>query len=219
MKTNFFRIDLNLQKFWWHRLLIVLFFISSIGLFGILVKKVINNIQFPRYTKVCKFSDRVDSQLRIIEDLMLPNEIYADHEVDIFGLNHYDENHFKKNSQRIFFAKNISFLIDEISDKTKVYNYLGYSGILSKIEFEKELVKQNAKFISVGWFGDTMTLKNYWLLDEMNVYVVSIVKTIAFSLLKTLQVLLVLIVYLFLIIIIYYKVIIYIIFGRYKTDN
>ena len=219
MKTNFFRIDLNLQNLWWHRLLIVLFFISTIGLFGILVNKVINNTQFPSYTKVCKFSDRVDSQLRIIGDLMQPNEIYADKEVDIYCLNHYDENYFKNNSQRYFCAKNISFLIDEISDKTKVYNYLGYSGILSKIEFAKELVKQNAQYITVGRFGEIMTLSKSCCFDEMNVYDVSIIKTIAFSLLKTLQILLAIIIYLFLIVVIYYKVVIYIVFGSYKTDN
>lgn len=216
MKTKFFRIDLNLQKFWWHRLLLVLFFISSIGLFGILVKRVINNIQFPRYTKVCKFSDRVDSQLRLIGDLMQPNEKYNYREEDI--LNHNDEEYLKKKSQRIFCAKNISFLIDEISNKTKVYKY-GYNGILSKIEFAKELEKQNAQFIEVGEFGNTIALSNNWVWDEMNVYDLSIVKTIAFSLLKTLQVLLILIIYIFLIIIIYYKVIIYIIFGSYETDN
>lgn len=219
MATNFFRKDLNLQIYRWHRLFKVLFIFSAILMLGFIIKKITKNYQYPKYTKICNLSDRLDSKIRLVGELINPNEICSSYEEDLYNRNlYYDYDQMKK-IEDVYCSKNIFSQIDELQSITNVYHFDAQNYNIPKNEFITYITLKHYQFISIFRSHEQYTQDSMWHnsgWDNFNVYKVSYGKTLLSLLFLIFQISLLTVIGLILILTIYYKVVIYIIFENRK---
>ncbi len=115
MLRNFFRKDLNLQSYWWHRLLLVIFIISAVPLIFFLTKKNFEHFEFPKYKEICKLKDRLDSRILTIDELIQTQELCAHYLSDLYipGSSHSKED-WKK--YRIYCSKSIASKLNKLAN-------------------------------------------------------------------------------------------------------
>lgn len=225
---NFFREDLILKNRWWHRFLVVVFFlclaIITIGLICAIYKQ--NDL--PKYKKLGILEDRIGSQVYLIKDLVKSKEKISDNE-------YYLNNSYNKNGESLlntqtYCSNNIPNHIEEISKTTGVYYYKGNTQLIDLDSFKNYLYENEAKCVEVfiyttgGFLSGIIGSPEYeanpaktvlsWGVDYENwgIYKVSISKSIAYVFIIFLS----LFIFFFAILVFYYKVILYVIFGKYK---
>lgn len=232
MKTDFFRKDLNLKNRWWHRLLFIIFIFSFLGISGYIIIDMLNSAEFPRYKKVELLSDRMDLELRLLSDLVKPEEKIAVYEHNLYGYYggklFYDAWGGWLLKQKIYCSKNIAShieeiemiekpgLIEKITKKTDInYEYRGNLGLVSLQDFKTYLSENNAHCIEVIDLFDLENSKALsWALEAENEIVWE--KSIIKSILYLLTGISIVIIGFFILVILYYKVFLYIVFGRQK---
>jgi len=225
MKNNFFRTDLNLYGRWWHRFLFIIFIICFIALLGVSISSSVDDAQFPKYSKVGMLSERMDDKIRLIGDLVKPDEKIAVYEHNLYG-SYNGESFYSKNGgwlskQEYYCSKNISDNLEEVVAKTGINFFNNSTGFIQLNEFAKYLSQNKANCVSVNSYNaldsSETRKKLMWGLeaDDMAVWKVSIAKSI-FSILQ--QIFFIVLGFL-IVMVIYYKIVLYIIFGSKKIDN
>ncbi|GMU25679.1 hypothetical protein KJZ71_04920 [Patescibacteria group bacterium] len=226
MKNNFFRTDLNLKGRWWHRLLLIVFIICFVVLLGISISSSVDDAQLPKYSNVGMLSERMDDKIRLIGDLVKPDEKVAVYEHNLYGTyngkSFYSGNGDWLLEQEYYCAKNISDKVEEISAKTGVNYYKGNLNLVQLNEFKKYLSQNKAQCVQVleldsfERYGNVKKALSWGLeADDMAVWKVSIIKTV----LSVLQQIFFIVLGFLVVMVIYYKIILYIIFGSKKIDN
>lgn len=106
-----------------------------------------------RYEKVALLSDRMDSEIRLIGDLVKPGEKIAlyDYNLDetANGISLYEKNGGWLLKQEYYCSKNISSQVENISKKTGVTYYKGDFDLVSLDDFKNYLSQNNANCIQV----------------------------------------------------------------------
>mgnify|MGYP001594391235 FL=1 len=226
MRTNnFFRTDLNLKNRWWHRFLSVVFIIAFVVVISFSISSMFSDYELPKYTKVGMLSDRMNSEIGLIGNLVTPEEKIAMYEHNLYesynGSSLYDKNGGWLLKQEYYCAKNVSTHVEEISTKTGVNYYKGNTGLVSLEDFKKYLTQNNAGCIqvldldSVEHFGNVKKALSWGLeADDMAVWQESTAK----SLFAVLQTVFFEAIGFLIILVLYYKVFLYIVFGSKKSS-
>lgn len=219
MLGKFFRKDLNLQNYWWHRLLFVIFFISAVPIIVFLTKKNLENFEFPKYKEICKLKDRLDSRILSIDELIQPQELcaYSLSELYLPGSRFFKE-YWKKD--RIYCSKSIAYKLDELSKVIGVYLFYADNKECSKDIFADNLIKYNTNFVNVIEKDETYYKEHYITInrgyDDYGIFKVSISQSIIYILFLILRLLFLIGLGFTTICTFYYKIVIYIIFGNRK---
>ncbi len=111
--------------------------------------KIVKN---PSYVKIGMLSDRMDSEIRLIGDLVKPGEKIAMYEHNLTGAEGeslYDKNGGWLLKQEYYCSKNISNKVEEISKKTGVAYYKGNLNLVSLEDFKSYLSQNNANCVQV----------------------------------------------------------------------
>ncbi|MFA6547651.1 MAG: hypothetical protein WCT11_01755 [Candidatus Magasanikbacteria bacterium] len=110
-------------------------------------------VKDPEYVKVGMLSDRMDSEIRLIGDLVKSGEKIAVYEHNLYetlnGENLYDKNGGWLLKQEYYCSKNISSQVETISKKTGITQYKGNYNLVSLEEFKKYLLQNNANCVQV----------------------------------------------------------------------
>jgi hypothetical protein len=137
--------------------------------------KIVKN---PTYIKVGMLSDRMDSEIRLIGDLVKPGEKIAVFEHNLYetanGESLYEKNGGFLLKQEYYCSKNISSQVEEISKKTGVFYYKGDYNLISLEDFKKYLLQNNANCVEVldlERSGDTKKVLSWGLeADDMAIW-------------------------------------------------
>jgi hypothetical protein len=219
-----FREDLNLKSRWWHRFLFIVYILTFVYMIGLSIYTMLDNAKIPRYTEVGMLSDRMNSELQLIGDLVKPGEKIAMYEHNLYGSyegkSSYEGNGGWLLEQEFYCSNNISDQVDNIILKTGVKYYTPSGTYLGSLEdFKNYLIKNKANCVdvrnldSVERFGNIKKALGWGLeADGMKIYEASFVESVFYVLAN---ILLIVIGYL-LLLIIYYKIVLYIIFGGNK---
>ncbi|MDD2495079.1 MAG: hypothetical protein PHE29_07805 [Tissierellia bacterium] len=165
----------------------------------------------------------MDTEPHLIGDLVEPGEKIAIYEDNLYGAYQgkpfYDGNGGWLLEQEYYCSRDISSQVEKISEKTGIYSYKGNTDLISVEDFKKYLTEQKAWCVeardvySVEHLGNIKKALAWGLeADGMNVYKVSIIKSI-FAVLQTVFFILL---GFFILLILYYKIFIYIVFGNRK---
>ncbi|RIL00474.1 hypothetical protein DCC77_02820 [Candidatus Uhrbacteria bacterium] len=168
----------------------------------------------------------MDDKIRLIGDLVKPDEKVAVYEHNLYGTyngkSFYSGNGDWLLEQEYYCAKNISDKVEEISAKTGVNYYKGNLNLVQLNEFKKYLSQNKAQCVQVleldsfERYGNVKKALSWGLeADDMAVWKVSIIKTV----LSVLQQIFFIVLGFLVVMVIYYKIILYIIFGSKKIDN
>jgi hypothetical protein len=225
---NFFREDLSLKNRWWHRLLVVVFFLSLVIITIGLIYDIYKQNDLPKYKKIGILEDRIGSQVYLIKDLVKSKEKVSNNEY--YLNNSYDKNGESLLKTRTYCSNNIPNYIEEISKKTGVYYYKGNTQLIGLDSFKNYLYENEAKCVEVftyttgGFLGNVTGSPEYetnpiktvlsWGIDyeDWGIYKVSIFKSIVYIFI----IFLTLFIFFFAVLVFYYKVILYVIFGKSK---
>jgi hypothetical protein len=214
------RPELNLSGKWWHRFLYVIYIGSFLILVGIVISSAIADNQLPRYTKVGMLSDRMDSEVRLIGDLIEPGEKIAVYEDNLYGAYNgkklYDGNGGWLLKQEYYCSRNVSDQVEKIATETGSAYFCGNMCFVSGEDFKTYLKQNKVSCISVNNYNpidNSETRKKLmWGLeaDNMAVWKVSLLSSIVY----VLQMVLSVTVAFLLIVVVYYKIFIYVIYGK-----
>jgi len=106
-----------------------------------------------KYVKVAMLSDRMDSEIRLIGNLVKPGEKIAlyDYNLDetANGVSLYEKNGGWLLKQEYYCSKNISSQVENVSKKTGVTYYKGDFDLVSLEDFKNYLSQNNANCIQV----------------------------------------------------------------------
>jgi len=209
--------------------LFVAFILAFVVVVGFSISNMSNDAQLPKYTKVGMLSDRMDTEIRLIGNLVKPDEKIAVHEHNLYGSylgeSFYDGNGGWLLEQEYYCSKNISDKVEEISRQTGIYDYSGpkdYTIGGSLEDFKKYLLKVNANCVDVrkldpsDQIGNVKTVLGWGLeADGMAVWQESLIK----SIFAVLQTLFFIAIGSLVLLVLYYKVFLYIVFGRWRNDK
>ncbi len=224
---NFFRKDLNLKNRWWHRLLLVLFFVS----FAVsLLYATFHTGQPDRYRQVSSLKDRMTNNLTKIGDLVKPGERIGENENRINDDLYYKNGGFLL-SQNIYCAKNVTNHVDDFAKSNGASHFKGNDAIImassqvSSDEFKHYLTSESGNCIEIAnlsdyenkniiWSGIDKVVERSVFTNSMDVWTLDHTKT---NLNRIFNPAYLGILILFgIIMILYYKVLLYIIFGNNK---
>ena len=221
--SNFFRKDLKLKGYWWHRLFFVVFVVAFIWIDWTTISNMLDDAQLPKYTKVGMLSDRMNSEIRLIGSLVKPEEKIAVFEHNLYGKYNgkklYDGNGGWLVKQEYYCSKNVSEQVEKITARTGVNYYKDNTGLVSLTDFKSYLAQNKAECVqildldSVEHFGNVKKALS-WGFEPggMAVWQESLVK----SVFAVLQTLFFVALGFIILLVIYYKVFIYIVFGGKK---
>jgi hypothetical protein len=231
IKNWLYRKDINLSNRWWHRLLVVIFFISFFVILFLIFKNDSNITQWKRNDQIEK---RLTTKLNSVESLLKEKERLS-YSVDesmskqsvFLGFSNWFYE-VKIGFNNIYCSKEIFSKFEEIKlnkQINEVETNILYIENDKSITFEKFMDKineDNIKCLIVKYYDDnsTFNLNHNKILSfegikdfEKNYFSkISIINTIFYILIRFLFITLIFIG----IIIFYYKVILYIIFGNKK---
>lgn len=217
--SNFFRKDLNLGKKWWHRFLVVIFFL---GLVISVIKVFTSTLIHPSYVigkQVATLNSRLTSDLVIASNLVKPWEIAGN---SSFIPTTYGEASFWDNwSSEIYCSKELNKYINNIQKITGVYTLYNTDGIKvssSKV-FSDSLKESNSLCIVIDNFQNWNRGLRPRPMDDYSFYRNSSLENIKYHFSIILSNLSVILVAFLILLIIYYKIILYIIYGRNKKKK
>ncbi len=219
-----FRTDLNLKKYWWHRLINVLFIITFLITLFTSVNGLFEDSQLPKYNRVGSLASRMDSKIRLIGTLVRSEEKIAVYEHNLYGSyngkSFYEGNGGWLLEQEYYCSTNITNQVDEVVAKTGISYFKGNLDLVSLEEFKVYLAQNKANCIQIldlnskGRYGDVKKALSWGLeADDMDVFDMSLLKS-AFAIVQTLFLVSI---GFFILVILYHKIFLYIVFGN--TDK
>ena len=216
---NFFRKDLKLHNYWWHRLSKVLFFFAVFGYAVLIVTDAYTELGKTDYKKISLFSERVNENLVPLKDVVSDLERIGSTKNSVVG-SHYDGwGGYVLSKEHTYCATNIYDQIDAVSHITGVYHYKGDKDLVSLNEFKEYLIDEDAFCITsvefggytLDYYGVPKALGREWFIDN-NTYIWAEGRLIPYKLI--LMYLVEFFAIFFIVLLLYYKVFLYIAFGR-----
>jgi hypothetical protein len=206
--NKIFRSDLGLNKYWWHRLVKIVFIV---GIFYVAWLSM-SEFYYGRTKQVDTLGNRLTNNVQLAGDMLIYGEGFNGHISDSFGLNN-----------GVYCSNNISNKIEEISNITKVNNYgnpFVFEGGLSYEGLKKQLEKNNTVCIT----NDSVQDGEYRFLGDWSLHMninTSIDTRDSFqnSLWNIRTMIIYLLMYIFSFYIFYYKIFLYILYGGRKESN
>lgn len=207
-----FREDLDLNKKWWHRALLSLYFISVILS---LVVIIIISFDDKQYIKVNPISEYYNSRAVRLEEIVESNPNYKLGYVNYFS--EYSNSTYEIYRKNTFCSKNITDGLDTytVGDK-KVSDFMVNRKYVDVKTLKESLLSTKTECITIDSFGDYNNriyfIEPYDDADEMWFYEYSFLKTLLNTFMYVGYAILVFLS----ILVFYYKIILYIIFGSKK---
>lgn len=209
--SNFFRKDLNLGRKWWHRFLVVVFFL---GLIISVIKAFTSTLIHPSYLigkQVATLNSRLTSDLVVASNLVKPWEIAG-------NSSFLPDTFWDNRSSEIYCSREPSKYINEIQKITGVYTLYNANGIKvsSPKTFSDSLEESNSFCIIIDNFQNWNRGLRPRPMNDYSFYKTSFVENIKYHFSIILSNLSVILIASLLLLIIYYRIIIYIIYGKRK---
>lgn len=211
------RKDLNLNKYWWHRFIKIIFILSILYFFI----QILDDSYYKYYSIVSNIESRLTNNLIILNDLPKEGEFLSDYlsgepggsVVSVYSDNTYCSLKIKEHIDKILsFHPEVSFFMDRGHD---LNNYL------KKEEFVLSLEKSNYYCVNLDSFTSENYKKIYFLntfdsnyFNDLNISVFNPLKTYSYFV----GVILLSLIGICLFAITLYHVFLYIVFGRYKNN-
>ena len=205
------RDDLNLRGHWWHRLFLVVFFISFA--YSLLL---VWNTPLPKYRAIDTLRNRMTEELKLLPDLISSDEKLGSYENNLHSYLYYENEGWILRQPNIYCSKNIIPYIEALSEKIGVslFKGNGVDELISIESFKKYIGSQNSNCVYVTELANKSSVIAYpWFVDEsFKVWKESTLASMIYILKESFLVALGFL----LILIIYYKIFIYIFFGSKK---
>lgn len=212
--SNFFRKDLNLGRKWWHRFLIVVFFL---GLIISIIKVFTSTLIHPSYVigkQIATLNSRLTSDLVVASNLVKPWEL-------AWNSSFLPDTFWDNRSSEIYCSREPSKYINDIQKITGVYTLYNTDGVKvsSSKAFADSLKESNSLCIIIDNFQNWNRGLRPRPMDNYSFYKASFLENIKYHFSIILSNLSTILITSLLLLIIYYKIIIYIIYGKSKKKK
>lgn len=221
MKNNFFRKDLNLSNYWWHRLFLVIFIVTFLGALYEMYEDLFesNHLYIPQWKVINSVEERLTLEVKQIYQLKRSNERVEERDYPQ-ALNSKDTD---LRFDDIYCSSDLENRITEVQNKSGVStlyirDIYGRNDVSIEV-FTNYIKKNNIKCLIPDAYTYSESSRVRFLEPMFYNDLVFYKKSNFLTTLYVLKEFLLIIAIFLIIIVLYYKVLLYIIFGSKKIKN
>ncbi len=232
--SNFFRKDLNLKSYWWHRLLSVVFIFSFLvfvayNLITYSVSDIFSgDVGIQKWSRVATLSERIDSDIKPVKALIKVGEKVGEND-RTYVLNDKLDAHYKYVLDNVYCSTELSekfWTIKNTRNIDSLYIRNLYKRENINPEIFSNFISQNDikclivdAYLDIDGGRETFLEPDKSYQDNWSFFEKSSIKTILYFV-EMIPLVLIFSVLVFVgILIIYYKIFLYVVFGTKKEDK